>query len=266
MDIDMEDSVLANKELEAQVDKAQFKLSLIGPLIYKNHGFKSQAAYIRHILEVTKTWPDGRKFCVKPCTVKKWYYQYRKGGFKALLKEDRADKGSTRRLSKKAQDEIKRLRLERPNLVATEIRKHLLKEGLTQASIRTVQRYANTIEIPTEYVSHEKERRAFQMPVFGRMWQCDTQHAYYIVINGKSQKVYCMQIIDDCTRMIVGGGMVLHDTAANFQLFLKEAIMNYGIPQMLMGDYAEKLTMPNLSESKNVAYQATSFYFQRAII
>ena len=46
-----------------------------------------------------------------------------------------------------------------------------------------------------------------------------------------------MIIIDDHSRMIVGGGMFYHDNACNFQNVLKEAVSTYGIPAKLYCDH-----------------------------
>ena len=110
-----------------------------------------------------------------------------------------------------------------------------------------MQRFVKALK--TEIVANGdgKVRRAFQFPKFGMAWQCDTQHIMHITVGGVSKKIYCMQIIDDCTRMIVGGGIFFNDNTANFQIALKDAIFKYGIPQMIMVDYTEKETMPNQS-------------------
>ena len=51
-------------------------------------------------------------------------------------------------------------------------------------------------------------------------------------------------ILDDHSRMIVGGKLYYQENAANFQKTLKEAIAAYGIPNKLYVDYTDVLTIP----------------------
>lgn len=233
---EIDNKVLENKNLDKGVEDAGFKFSLIAPMLYNNHGFRSENEYIRHVIEVTKRWPDGSDFNVGISAIKKWKYQYRHGGFDALLPEKRSDSGSWRKLSVEAQKAIRDLKKERPKLNAKQIYKELENQGLADAGLRTVQRFVKALK--TEIVANGdgKVRRAFQFPKFGMAWQCDTQHIMHITVGGVSKKIYCMQIIDDCTRMIVGGGIFFNDNTANFQIALKDAIFKYGIPQMIMVD------------------------------
>jgi hypothetical protein len=80
------------------------------------------------------------------------------------------------------------------------------------------------------------------------MWQADTCYIAHITEDGQSRQVYCMAIIDDHSRMIVGAEMFYNDNAANFQKVLKDAISTYSIPTKLFvdngGPYAnEQLSM-----------------------
>ena len=245
---EVDDRVLESKIIDKEVENARFKFAVIAPLIYGNHGFRSENACIRHIIEVTKSWPDGSDFSVGISGIKKWKRQYREGGFDALLPAKRSDSGGWRKLSDEARKAIRDLMKEHPKLNAKEIHKYLVKHKLTDANLRTVQRYVKTIKAQIVANGDGKVRRAFQFPRFGMAWQCDTQHIMHITVGGVSKKIYCMQIIDDCTRMIVGGGIFFNDNAANFQIALRDAIFKYGIPQMIMIDYTEKETMPNDSK------------------
>lgn len=47
---------------------------------------------------------------------------------------------------------------------------------------------------------------------------------------------YLVMILDDYSRMIVGGRLFYQDNAANFQLFLREAVATYRIPHKLYVD------------------------------
>jgi hypothetical protein len=51
-------------------------------------------------------------------------------------------------------------------------------------------------------------------------------------------------IIDDHSRLLVGGSLFYNDNAYNFQKVLKDAISTYGLPDKLLVDYTDVLTIP----------------------
>ena len=77
---------------------------------------------------------------------------------------------------------------------------------------------------------------AFEMSHFGELWQADTAYFPHILHNGKKCRTYCVMILDDYSRMIVGGELFFSDSAASFQKVLKDAVNAYGIPRLLYMD------------------------------
>ena len=63
------------------------------------------------------------------------------------------------------------------------------------------------------------------------MYQGDSLYGPYIVENGIRRRTYLIMLLDDKSRMIVGGRFFYHDNAYHFQKVLKDAIATYGIPQ-----------------------------------
>ena len=92
-----------------------------------------------------------------------------------------------------------------------------------------------------------KDRKAYEEAYFGGMWQADTCYLPYIRENGKSRCVYLIMILDDHSRMIVGGKLYYQENAANFQKTLKEAVAAYGIPNKLYVDNGSPYSNEQLS-------------------
>jgi hypothetical protein len=83
-----------------------------------------------------------------------------------------------------------------------------------------------------------KDRKAFEEPYFGAMWQADTCFFPYVPDNnGKRRRTYLMAIVDDYSRMIVGARLFFEDNAYNFQKLLKDAVATVGIPQKIYVDH-----------------------------
>ena len=167
----------------------------------------------------------------------------------ALVPRIRCDKGGTRVIPEEAEREIRRLRKEYPRLNATQIREKLVQDGTLPAtvSVSTVQRYIKHNGLKSLEEASVKDRKAYEEAYFGGMWQADTCYLPYIRESGKSRRVYLIMILDDHSRMIVGGKLYYQENAANFQKTLKDAIAAYGIPNKLYVDNGSPYSNEQLS-------------------
>ena len=80
--------MIPSKEKEEMVTElVQFKISLISPVIYQTHTFRSDRAYLESVAGRSYDLPDGRnrKFSVK--TLERWVRKYKENnadGFRAM--------------------------------------------------------------------------------------------------------------------------------------------------------------------------------------
>lgn len=220
---------------------AYFRFALIAPVIQGTFPDASIAAYCRRVTENPIARPDGVMFHYKPATLEKWAANYKAGGMEALMPQARSDKGSVRNLSDECINEIYRLKEKFPRLDAVQIHVRLVQEGLLPATVspRTIQRFIKAKGLKAPAASGPlKDRKAFEEPFFGAMWQADTSYFPYIPDgSGKRQRTYLIAIVDDHSRMIVGARLFFADSAYNFQKVLKDAVATYGIPNKLYCDH-----------------------------
>ena len=217
---------------------AQFRLSVIAPVIHGLYPDASRNAYYRRVTEKPLTLPDGSTFQYNPKTISKWVSLYQTGGIDALMPKERSDKGSTRVLPDTAIEEIYRLKEAFPRLNATQIHKQLVENSFIPATVNVcaVQRFIRNHDLKSARNPNMKDRKAFEEDAFGKMWQADTCYLPYITEDGKRRRVYCIMIIDDHSRLLVGGGLFYNDNAYNFQKVFKQAVAAYGIPMKLYVD------------------------------
>jgi transposase InsO family protein len=220
---------------------AYFRFALIAPVIQGTFSDASIAAYCRRVTENPIQRPDGAMFHYKPATLERWVTLYKAGGMDALMPRERSDKGNVRSLSDECILEIYRLKEKFPRLDAVQIHIRLVQDGLLSATVspRTIQRFikANSLK-PSAAGGLLKDRKAFEEPFFGAMWQADTCYFPYIPdSNGKRNRTYLIAIVDDHSRMIVGARLFFEDTAYNFQKVLKDAVATFGIPNKLYVDH-----------------------------
>lgn len=233
-----------------RMEIAQMRFGLIAPVIQDTYPDSSVSAYCRRVSQTPQKLPDGRFVQYQAKTLEKWAALYRKGGMEALVPKTRCDKGSARVITPEAEQEIRRLKKEYPRLNATQIHGRLVQEAVLPAtvSVSSVQRYIKrTYSKGSGMQEALKDRKAFEEAYFGGMWQADTCYLPYICENGRSRRTYLIMILDDHSRMIVGGKLFYQENAANFQQVLKAAIATYGIPHKLYVDNGAPYSNDQLS-------------------
>lgn len=224
--------------LKHDAEVAQFRFALIAPVIQGLFPDASAAAYYKRVTSSPLTLPDGSTVTYSYKTLEKWKSLYTIGGLDALMPKARADRGIPRSLDEDAIAEIYRIKEEHPRMNATQIHARLIRESFIPAavSVDSVQRFIRHNDLKSARNPNLRDRKAFEEDAFGKIWQADTCYLPYITEDGKSRRVYCIMIIDDHSRLLVGGGLFYNDNARNFQKVLKDAIAAYGIPDKLYVD------------------------------
>ena len=227
-----------SKNHVSPIELGHFRFALIAPVIQGTFVEPSAAAYYRRVTAKPLTLPNGEQVVYQPGTLEKWVEYYKKGGIDALMPKTRADKGSTRTLNDTAIEEIYRLKTKYPRLNATQVYHRLIQENFIPAtvSVASIQRFIKRQDLKSARNLTIKDRKAFEEEFFGGLWQADTCYLPHITERGKSRRTYLIMIIDDHSRMIVGGHIFYNDNAYNFQKVLRDAIATYGIPTKLYLD------------------------------
>jgi transposase InsO family protein len=216
------------------IEEASIRLALIQPAYNETYPDASKRAYFCRITEKPIKMPDGREIRYSPGTLACWESDYRRGGFDALIPKSRCDAGKSRRLDEDAITAIYRIREEFPKINAKEIRLKMISDSIINhkdVSLSTVQRYVKNHNLKGAACPGLKDRKAFEEEFACGMYQGDSLYGPYIVENGIRRRTYLIMLLDDKSRMIVGGRFFYNDNAYNFQKVLKDAISTYGIPK-----------------------------------
>lgn len=219
-------------------EMALFKYNLIAPLVNGTYTETSIRAYCVNVTSKPYVLSDGSIRHFSHETIRWWLRRYKDFGFDGLYSKPRSDNGKLRSLSSDIQKVIIEKKKENHRKTATSIYNELISEGYIssdEVSLSTVIRFVGKIKNSLNICSGE-DMRAFEMKYANDLWQIDTSHGPFIIIDGKKYKTYLIAIIDDASRMIVGYGFYLADNAVNVQLTLKEAILKYGVPKRLYAD------------------------------
>ena len=228
---------------------AHFRFALIAPVIQGLFPDASEAAYYRRVTQEPIIRPDGTPYKYSPDTLERWTGIYRKKGMDGLIPGHRKDKGVSRALSGDAINEIYRLREHFPRINGVMIHQMLVHSGFIDAtvSVRAVQRFLKANDLKSARNPQIKDRKAYEMPEFGCMWQADTAYLPYITENGRARRTYLIMIIDDHSRLIVGGGIFYNDNSYNYQKVLRQAVAAYGLPDKIYMDHGSSFENDQLT-------------------
>mgnify|MGYP002508562134 FL=1 len=218
---------------------ASLRLAIIQPAFNGTYPDMSKQDYYARIAEKPLKLPDGREVRYSPGTYSCWESAYRKGGFDALIPKERSDKGHCRRLDADTISKIYELRERFPRLTASGIRSKMIADGLinaSDASVSTFQRFIRKNNLKGDSPAGIRDRKAFEEEFATGMYQADTLYGPFIKENGVSRRAYCIMILDDKSRLIVGGKFFYQDNAMNFQRVFRDAVATYGIPGKLYVD------------------------------
>lgn len=227
------------KQNNNDIAMATIRLAIIQPAFNGTFPDMSKQAYYTRISQHPVKLPDGREVRYSPGTFSCWESDYRNGGFDALMPKQRADKGHSRRLDTDAIAKIYELREKYPKLSATGIRSKMIADGIIDAadvSVTTFQRFIKKNNLKGASAPGQKDRRAFEEEFSTGMYQADTLYGPRICEGGVARQTYCIMILDDKSRLIVGGRFFYQDNGANFQKVFHDAVATYGIPSKLYVD------------------------------
>lgn len=159
------------EELKQEI--ALMRYGAIAPLIARlDEEYPSQSAFYEEIAAKGITGPDGKVRHYSPATIEKWYLNYKKYGFDALIPKARADAGMSRKLDDELQEQIRYLKQNYPRMSAAAIYRQLGSNGSIaygQVSESTVCRFVNQIQAELRQTPNRDMRR-YERPHINEVW------------------------------------------------------------------------------------------------
>lgn len=217
---------------------ALFRFSLIAPLVNETYEAASKNEFFREIASKDHKLPNGTNAKLSSGTIKKWFLNYKHGGFDALIPKARTDIGKPRNIDSNAIAKIHELKENFPYITGTLVYQKLVEEGYVKASktsLATVLRYIRENNLKRSQLA-PIDRRAYEMEFANDCWQSDTSHGPVIIVNGQKRRAFLITFIDDASRLILHGEFFFQDNAVNMQAVFKKAISKYGIPKRVFVD------------------------------
>lgn len=220
---------------------ALFRLSVLGPLTSRGQLEHGEVKTIIHEL-ASKNYniPGSSRTHLGASTIRRWYYDWARGGIDALTPNARRDKGSTQ-LSNKVQNAVLQLKKDNPSRSLNTVISMCERQGIVakdSLSRATLHRFLKQQQLSKRVVvdPHTIERRSFVAPHANDIWHGDVLHGPVIQTSAGRRKTYLVSLIDDASRLIVNSAFCLGETAVVVEGVLKQAILKRGLCSKLIID------------------------------
>lgn len=225
---------------EQQQAIALMRYAAISPAITGlDERYPSMQAYYEEVSAKGFTGPDGRVHHFAPSTIERWYLDYKKHGFDALIPAARADAGKSRKLDDDIQEQIRYLKSNYPRMSAAAIHRQLSLDGVIahgQVSESTVCRFVKQLALENRQTQNRDMRR-YERPHINEVWCGDSSFGPKLTdSDGKKHRLCIIALIDDASRFIVGADIFYHDNFVNLMAVMKAAVSKYGRPKVLNFD------------------------------
>ncbi len=190
-----------------QEEEAVFWCGLLAPVLFGRLDKVEERRELREISKREVVFPSGRKRKPSLSTLKRRLDKYRKGGFNAMGRKVRNDRGKPRVVP--------------PDVIATAIaaKKEQPKRSPLMLNQILEQQHGKTVPRSTLYrhlkqagatrmklgVTKQKVRKRWTCEHTHDMWAGDFEYGPYVLVEGESVQSYLSAFIDVCSRYIVAG-------------------------------------------------------------
>ena len=225
----------------SEKEMGMFRYGVINALL---HGDDERSLKKRMLELSEKLWtlPDGRLRQFSWGTREDWFYIYRREGLGGLENQSRKDKGAFRGI-----DENVRLHIDEYVKAHSNLKTSVMIEAMRKCELvmngepsdSTIYRYVRTIR-PLKGTP-VKERRSFEAPYAGNLWQTDIMYGPYLpYLNERGRwskkQTFLVAIIDDHSRLLCHGEFYFKQDILAYLSCLKTALSKRGVPEKLYCD------------------------------
>ena len=216
------------------------RYAAIAPLIAGlDENYKNKTAFYLEASEKGILGPDARIHHYAPSTIERWYLDYQKHGFDALIPKGRADAGMSRKLDEELKERIRFFKTNYPRMSASAIYRQLRSDGSIisgQVSESTICRFVNQLQNELCQTPNRDMHR-YERPHINEVWCGDSSVGPRLTDkDGKKHRVYIIALLDDASRFIVGIDVFYNDNFINLLSVMKSAVSKYGRPKVLNFD------------------------------
>jgi putative transposase len=189
---------------------------------------------VRAICEREHVGPDGRLVRIARTTMDRWIRAYRQGGFQALIPRPRV---VAPRTPAETLELAFRLKRERPERTAAQVREIMLAAGGPAPGLRTLQTHLarEGLNVRADGRSPGRVYGRFEASGRNELWTGDGLHGP--TLSGvAARRGVLLAFIDDHSRMLVGWRWGTGEDVFRLEAALRSGLMARGVPEAILVD------------------------------
>ena len=220
---------------------AIFWCDLLSPVIYEEIQAELTNRFLKQLAKKKICFPDGRIGKASLSTLRRKFNRYRQGGFDALARKSRSDRGKSRNISAQIIDKAIELKKEQPFRSPNTIN-CLLEEiyGLSvpRSTLYRHLKQANATRLKLG-VLRKKIRKRWTRNHTHDLWVGDFEDGPYVLENGEIVPTYLSAFIDCHSRYVVEARYYFRQNLDVLIDSLIRALATHGAPLQLYVDRAK---------------------------
>jgi transposase InsO family protein len=191
-------------------------------------------------LAAQRPWPDETGRCYAPRTIEDWWYLHKRGGFCALSRPRRRDRGTSRRIDPDTGRFLIEQVCAHPQIDVSVLYERWRAEGRRLPSLRTVYRYLHRQGYDRATLKAGRlesgPTKAFEAPHVNDLWMVDFSPGPWIRSAEATLRTQLCVLIDDHSRLIPFAGYYRRADTEAFLHALREGVLRRGLPLKLYTD------------------------------
>lgn len=220
--------------------EAVFWCSLLQPLILEEVPREEAGTFLRQLAQTEQLFPDGRRKKPSLATLWRKWKLYREGGFEALLRRRRSDRGKPRSVEQKIIDKAIELKKDQPRRSEETINQFLQHEFKTTLPKSTLYRHlkkagATRLKLG---IAKQKVRCRWTRDQSNALWVGDFEDGPYVIDGDCAKETHLSAFIDCHSRFIVDARYYYRENLSVLIDSLLRAWANYGASRELYVDNA----------------------------
>jgi putative transposase len=223
---------------------AIFWCSLLQPLVCGEISPEDAADFLRELAETEQLFPDGQRKKPSRATLWRKWKQLREGGFEALLRRRRRDRGKPRKNRQRRQAMIDRaveLKKDQPRRSEETINQFLqdeFRETLPKATLYRHLKKAGATRLKLG-ISKQKVRRRWTRDQSNALWVGDFEDGPYVIDGDKAKETHLCAFIDCHSRYAIDARYYYRENLDVLIDSLLRAWANHGASRELYVDNAK---------------------------
>jgi transposase InsO family protein len=192
---------------------AVFWCSLLGPLIYGEIAPEEAGGFLSELAETEQLFPDGQRRKPSRATLWRKWKQYQEGGFEALFRKQRDDRGKSRQATQQMIDRAIELKKDQPRRSEETINRFLEQEFHKKLPKSTLYRHLKQAGATRRKlgISREKVRRRWSRDHSNALWVGDFQDGPYVIQGDRAVQTHLSAFIDCHSRFVVDARYYLRE-------------------------------------------------------